>query len=255
MDYRIVHSPSERNRKRVGARGTVIEKAIILVDELGRGRHPSGPEDIPAFRAIEGQPAIVGLVEHLVDSGIEELLLVIHQVPGLISHFIGDGSSLGVRITYLYQQKRSDTGRALAEASGFAGGQTVLVAPGTIRTDMPVADFVEHHRSHGGDVTAALTGIGSLGERRLPSVTMDGDSRIMTYDRTGEPPDGGLLDTGVFLVEPNVIEGLSRPTPPDWSRETMPGLIAEARVFGWVSRGEYSSVPEVNIPVRDRDLA
>jgi mannose-1-phosphate guanylyltransferase/phosphomannomutase len=222
----------------------VIERAIILVDELGRGRHPAGPEDIPAFRAIEGRPAIVGLVEHLVDSGINELLLVIHQVPGLIAHFFGDGSSMGVRVTYGYQQNRSDTGRALAEASEFANGQTVLVAPGTIRTEIQVSDFVEHHRSYGGDVTVALTEIGSAGQSGRPAVTIDEDSRIAAYDRTGEPPDARWRDTGVFIIQPDLIERLSRAEAADWSRETMPALIAEGNVFGWPSPAVFSTVLE-----------
>jgi mannose-1-phosphate guanylyltransferase/phosphomannomutase len=156
-----------------------------------------------------------------------------------------------VRITYLYQQKRFDTGRALAEASGFADGQTVLVAPGTIRTAMPVADFVEYHRSSGGDVTVALTEIGPRGGSGRPAITIDEDSRIVTYDRTGGHPDAGWRDTGVFLIQPDLIEGLSRAQTVDWSRDTMPALIAEGRVFGWPSRAAFSSVLETSLEVRD----
>ncbi len=231
----------------------MIERAIVVVDELGRGRNPAGPEDTPALRAIEGQPAIVGLVEHLVDSGIREFLLAIHQVPGLISHFFGDGSSLGVGITYLYQQKRTDTGGALVEASGFADGQTVLVAPGTIRTDMHVADFVEHHRLSGGDVTVALTEIGSGGRGGRPMVTLDQDSRVVTYERTGEAVDANWRETGVFLIEPDLLGTLSKVPPVDWSRDTMPALIAEGRVFGWPSPAAFATVPEIKLLVRDLD--
>ncbi len=222
----------------------MIQKAIILVDELGRGRHPAGPEDIPAFRAIDGRPTIVWLVEHLADVGIREFRLVTHQVPGLISHFFGDGSSLGIRITYLYQQNRFDTGRALSEASGFAERQTVLVAPGTIRTDIPVTDFFEHHRSNGGDVTVALTEIDSGGGSGRPAVTIDEDSRIVTYDRTARASDAGWRDTGVFLIQPDLVEELSRAQAIDWSRDTMPALIAEGRAFGWPSSSSFSNVQE-----------
>ncbi|MDP7619237.1 MAG: hypothetical protein QF652_03200, partial [Dehalococcoidia bacterium] len=60
-------------------------------------------------------------------------------------------------------------------------------------------------------------------------------------------------ETGVFLIEPDLLGTLSKVPPVDWSRDTMPALIAEGRVFGWPSPAAFATVPEIKLLVRDLD--
>ena len=224
-----------------------IDAAVILVDDLGRGVRPAGPEDTPAFTMVDGEPAISRLLGHLVASGIREFCLIVHQVPGLVAHFFGDGNRLGVRITYIYHQRPLGSGGAVAQASDFVAGRTVLVAPGTIVTDLRLSDFAAHHRKTGGDVTVALTSAEDDAASRRQFVRVDRESKIVEYGRA-EPLGGAeWRDTAVHLIEPAAIEELSGDARADWSRDVMPGLVAHGRAYGWESRSEFSiAVPSTH---------
>ena len=231
-------------------RTTRVERAVILADELGRGVRPWGAEDAPAFQEVGGVPAIAGLVRHLVDGGVRELCLVIHQVPGLAAHYFGDGSRFGVRIAYVYLQRPLGTAGAMAQAADFMRNTTTLVAPGTLVTDLSLDGFAEHHRDRGADVTVALAEDAGAGESRTVGVDTDETSRITRY-RTAQGSTPRFRDTGVYLLEPTILAGITPDARTDWSRDVMPGLVSEGRAYGWRSGARFTGVAALRAPGRE----
>ena len=224
-----------------------IERAVILVDDLGRGMRPWGAEDAPAFQEVDGGPAIAGLVRHLVGSGVHELCLVIHQVPGLAAHYFGDGSRFGAHIDYVYLQRPLGTAGAMAQAADFMQEATTLVAPGTLVTDLSLSGFAGQHRDRGADVTVALADDMEAKRPRTVGVEIDDTSRIVRY-RAGSGSEFRSRDVGVYLLEPVALTGVAPDARTDWSRDVMPELIAEGRAYGWKSAARFASVAELRFP-------
>ncbi len=224
-----------------------IERAVILVDHLGRGIRPWGAEDAPAFQNIDGGPAIAELVRHLVAGGVRELCLVVHQVPGLVAHYFGDGNRFGTHIDYVYLQRPQGSASAIAQAGDFMQGETTVIAPGTVVTDLSLTEIAELHHQRGADVTVALVDDAEPRTQRAVYVEIDEDSRVVRYG-AGAASEPRARDAGVYLIEPKVITRITPDARTDWSRDVMPELVAGGRVYGWKSSARFVNVADLRAP-------
>lgn len=124
----------------------MIRKAILLA--AGRGTRLG---DLTIDRPkpmvpIRGIPIAEIILRGLAHAGIQEILFVVgYRSDAIVSHF-GNGSSLGVSVQYIHQERLDGTGAALLLGREFAGDQPffggyadILVQPGNY-TDL-IADF------------------------------------------------------------------------------------------------------------------
>lgn len=217
---------------------TPLRRAILLMDGLERPRLPIQPEEVhPAFRLVRGLPIADHLVRHLAAQGVTEIGMTVHQLPGLVVHYFADGAAWGVRIHYVYERRPLGGGGALAQAADLCTETTLLLA-GSIVTNIPLASLAAAHRAGGALVTAVL---GSPpGGRPRPTVELDGDGLLVRYipARTGgETSPDGLVDLGVYLIEPGLLGRLSRDGFLDWTRDILRPLVQERQVRGCQTEG------------------
>lgn len=214
-----------------------MRRAFLLMDGLERPRRPPQPEEQPALRLVGGVPIADRLVRHLATQGVSDICMAIHQLPGLVVHYFADGAAWGVRIRYVYEQRPLGSGGALAQGSGFCT-ETTLVLTGSTLTNMPLAPLVEAHHAWGALVTAAVSP--ARGGRPRPQVELDSEGYLIRYGllRGGEETlPGGLVDAGVYLVEPGLVGRLPQDTFLDWTRDVLPNLVQERQVRGWRGQG------------------
>ncbi|MBI4236470.1 MAG: NDP-sugar synthase [Chloroflexi bacterium] len=216
---------------------TPLRRALLLMDGLERPRLPVQPDFHPAFRLVRGLPIADHLVRHLAAQGVTEIGMTVHQLPGLVVHYFADGAAWGVRIHYVYEQRPLGGGGALAQAAEFCT-ETTLVLAGSTVMDIPLASLAAAHRARGALVTAVL---GSLrGGRPRPRVELDSDGQLVRYipaGTGGETSLEGLVDTGVYLIEPGLLGRLSRDSFLDWTRDILLPLVQERQVCGYQTEG------------------
>ncbi|MEG2014847.1 MAG: sugar phosphate nucleotidyltransferase, partial [Clostridia bacterium] len=128
-----------------------ITKAVILAAGLGTRFLPYTKAYPKEMIAVVDKPALQLIVEEVVDSGINDILIIInHSKEEIIKHFSTDlelekflldkgktkelaivrAISTLAHITYAYQEIPNGTGGAIALAESFANKEPILVLNG-----------------------------------------------------------------------------------------------------------------------------
>src|SRR5207248_6636082 len=124
----------------------MIRHALILTAGLGMRLRPL--TDVRAKPAIPvaGQPMIRRIIAWLALHGVDELVLNLHHRPATLTAVVGDGSDLGVRARYSWEQPR-----VLGSAGGprqalpIIGAETFLLVNGDTLTDLDLRPFADAH--------------------------------------------------------------------------------------------------------------
>lgn len=82
-----------------------------------------------------GRPLIVHLIERLARAGISELVVNVSHLADQIERQLGDGSGLGVRVTYSREATPLETGGGITYAMPLLGNAPFVVVNSDVYTD------------------------------------------------------------------------------------------------------------------------
>jgi UDP-N-acetylglucosamine diphosphorylase / glucose-1-phosphate thymidylyltransferase / UDP-N-acetylgalactosamine diphosphorylase / glucosamine-1-phosphate N-acetyltransferase / galactosamine-1-phosphate N-acetyltransferase len=186
-------------------------KAVILA--AGKGtRMKEITREIPKpMVKIKGKPMLEHIIGFVQAAGIEEIGVVTGYRQSVVQEYFGDGSSRGIRLTYIEQKEQNGTGAALHLASEFAGGAPFFFTFGDVVTPCEnYRNMIEYHRIHPCD---ALLGLNVVDDpSRGAAVYLDCDQTIL---RMVEKPAPGtsstnLINAGIMILPGDVFDYTGR---------------------------------------------
>jgi len=184
----------------------VIRHALVLTAGLGTRLRPL--TDVRAKPAIPvaGEAMIRRIIRWLVGRGVTDLVLNLHHLPHTITAVVGDGSDLGARVRYSWEQPR-----VLGAAGGprlarpILGGGTFLIVNGDTLTDVNLGELVHAHTSSNALVTMAL--VPNREFNRYGGVLLDGD-RVSGFASPGPASEGSGHFIGVQVVNSTIFDAV-----------------------------------------------
>jgi mannose-1-phosphate guanylyltransferase/phosphomannomutase len=207
-----------------------------MVLAAGAGSRMGGlTRDLPKpMLEVAGAPILGHILRNLARHGFTQVVLNLHHCGEAIAAHCGDGSRYGVRLAYLREDRLLGTAGAVKNAQAhLAGAEPFLVHYGDVLTAQDLGALLAAHRQSGARATLLL-------HRRAGSnsmVAMDGGRRITgllerptAAQRAGV--DAPWVNSGVYLLDPAVLDAIPPGAPCDFPRDVFPGLIAGGRVFG-----------------------
>ena len=114
-------------------------KAVILVGGEGTRLRPLTIHRPKPMQPVANRPFIEHVFRHLKAHGINDIILSMCYLPGVIQEYFGDGSAFGVHLTYVTEEQALGTAGAIknVEAQGYLHPQEPLfVLNGDILTDL-----------------------------------------------------------------------------------------------------------------------
>lgn len=183
---------------------------------------------------VVGRPILEHILRNLARHGFTEVVLNLHHHPQVIQEHFGDGSFLGLSITYIHEESLLGTaGSARHAAHLLQGPEPFLLHYGDVLTDQDLGAMVAAHRQNNAQATLLL-------HQRANSnsvVVVDGAFRIThLLERPTEAQRAGVdspwVNSGVYLLDPSVLSKIDAAAPQDFPRDVFPALIAQGRVFG-----------------------
>jgi mannose-1-phosphate guanylyltransferase/phosphomannomutase len=185
-------------------------------------------------------------MEHIVElvrrHGITSAVATLAYMPQVISGYFGEGSHLGVELDYSVEEVPAGTAGSVKLLEHYLD-EAFLVVSGDALTDMDLTALIEFHRHKGAMATLAL--------KRVPDplefgvvITAD-DGRI---ERFLEKPTWGevfsdTINTGIYVLEPEVLAEIPEEVPYDFSKELFPRLLeAGAPLYGFVADGYWQDI-------------
>jgi mannose-1-phosphate guanylyltransferase / phosphomannomutase len=217
-------------------------KAVVMAGGEGTRLRPLTSNQPKPMVPIVGKPCMEHIVELLRGHGFDDVIVTVAFLPQAIRSYFGDGESLGVNIEYSVEESPAGTAGSVGLAADKLD-ETFLVISGDALCDFDLTSLVEFHKERGAAVTIGLKSVENPLEFGIV-VTDDGGH----VERFLEKPSWGqvfsdTINTGVYVLEPEVLEHVPTDRPYDFSKELFPLLLEMGRpLYGMAMDGYWQDI-------------
>jgi NDP-sugar pyrophosphorylase family protein len=223
-----------------------IRHALILTAGLGIRLHPLTLVRAKPAIPVAGEPIVRRITRWLAASGVADIVLNLHHLPATLTAVMGDGSDMGVRTRYSWEQPRvlgSAGGPRLALPLIDAG--TFLIVNGDTLTDVDLSALAAAHGSASAFVTLALTP--NREPLRYGGVLLDEQARVTGFVRSGPLAAGSFHFVGVQIAKADAFQSLDMGVPVNSIGDAYDRLIQErpGSIRGFVSQAAFWDIGTV----------
>jgi mannose-1-phosphate guanylyltransferase/phosphomannomutase len=217
-------------------------KAVVMAGGEGTRLRPLTSNQPKPMVPIVGKPCMEHIVELLRRHGFEDVIVTVAFLPQAIRSYFGSGETLGIDIGYSVEESPLGTAGSVKRAAGRLD-DTFLVISGDALCDVDLTALVEAHREKGASVTIGLKSVENPLEFGI--VVTDEDGRV---ERFLEKPSWGqvfsdTINTGIYVLEPEVLKHIPQDRPYDFSKELFPLLLEMGRpIYGHVFDGYWQDI-------------
>ena len=178
-----------------------VKQAVLLAGGFGTRLGDISKDCPKPVLPVSGKPFLVYLIENLKRFGIREFVVCVGHLSDRVEQTLGDGSSLGVRISYSVEQEPLGTGGCLKNALPLLDSQ-FLVLNGDTLFDFNFSDFISKQEKLGPDgIHMALREVEDVS--RYGAIVLDGTRVTSFQDKTQRGP--GWINGGVYLMKKSAV--------------------------------------------------
>ena len=207
---------------------TSAVRVLLLTAGLGTRLRPLTCVRAKAAVPVNGEALVRRIIRWLAAHGFRDLVLNLHHRPATISSVVGDGSDLGVRIRYSWEQpvlgSAGGPRRALPLLVDDPGGDgNFLIVNGDTLTDVDLGAVLAAHEASRAAVTMAL--IPNPRPDVYGGVQVSSDGWVTGFTRRGSPGQSYHF-IGVQAARASVFSPLVDGVPAESVGALYPALIA-----------------------------
>jgi mannose-1-phosphate guanylyltransferase/phosphomannomutase len=218
-------------------------RAVVMAGGEGTRLRPMTANQPKPLLPVVNRPIMEHVLRLLKRHGFDETVVTVQFLASLVRTYFGDGEELGMHLSYATEETPLGTAGSVKNAEDALRDDAFLVISGDALTDIDLAGVVRAHRARGALVTVCL--------KRVPDplefgiVITDENDRI---ERFLEKPTWGqvfsdTVNTGIYVMEPEVFDFVRPGEVVDWSGDVFPALLkAGAPVYGYVAEGYWEDV-------------
>ena len=232
--------------------------AVILVGGQGTRLRPLTERIRKDMLPLVDRPLLAYTFEHLARYGVRQGIVSCGYLPDQISeHF---GARYGdLDLEYCIEEEPLGTAGGIALAARDLDS-TFYALNGDSLREADLGALVDFHRRTGARATILLTPVAD--PTRYGLVRLAGDGRVSTFLEKPRPEeiDTDLINAGLYVLEPNVLEHVPPGRPASIERDVFPRLAEEGSVFGlaldgyWLDVGTPESYLQAHRDVLERSF-
>src|SRR4051794_19258670 len=218
-------------------------KAVVMAGGEGTRLRPMTANQPKPLLPLVNRPIMEHVLRLLKKHGFTETVVTVQFLAALIRNYFGDGGELGMSLHYATEEMPLGTAGSVKNAEEALRDERFLVISGDALTDIDLTDLVRFHKENGALVT--------IGLKRVPNplefgiIIIDDEGRVQRFL---EKPTWGQVfsdtaNTGIYVMEPEVLDHVAAGESVDWSGDVFPKLLAEgAPLYGYVADGYWEDV-------------
>ncbi len=225
-------------------------KAVIMAGGEGTRLRPLTSNAPKPMLPLVNRPMMEHVVELLKRHGIDDIVVTVAFMANAIRTYFGDGSEFGVHMTYATEESPLGTAGSVRNAMDELD-EPFLVISGDVLTDIDLGAIIELHQKRQAMATIGLVHVENPLEFGIVITREDG--RI---DRFLEKPTWGqvfsdTINTGIFVLEPQIFDHIAPDRPVDFSSEVFPDLLeGDIALYGAIAEGYWEDVGTLDAYVR-----
>ena len=225
-------------------------RALLLTAGLGTRLKPLTYVRAKAAVPINGEPLVRRVVRGLASAGIRDLVLNLHHRPASIARIVGDGSDLGVRVRYSWEQPVLGSAGGPRHAPPLVAehdDEDFLIVNGDTLTDVDIWSLIARHRESRAVVTMALIPNPRPahygGVLVSPDGWVTGFTRARSSSATGGEP-GSFHFIGVQVASRRTFGMLEDGVPAESVNALYPRLMADnpQSIAAYVSSASFLDI-------------
>ncbi|MDG2989858.1 mannose-1-phosphate guanyltransferase [Candidatus Synechococcus calcipolaris G9] len=218
-------------------------RAVLMAGGSGTRLRPLTCDLPKPMVPVLNRPIAEHILNLLRQHSIEEVIVTLHYLPDVVREYFGDGHDFGVDLTYVVEEDQPLGTAGCVKNIAALLQDTFLVVSGDSITDFDLTTAIQFHQEKNSQATLILTRVPNPKEFGI--VFTDGDGRI---NRFLEKPSAGevfsdTVNTGMYILEPEVLDYLSSGMERDFSKDLFPLLLqAGIPLYGYIAEGYWCDV-------------
>jgi mannose-1-phosphate guanylyltransferase len=225
-------------------------RAMVMAAGLGTRLRPLTYEVPKPMVPVANRPVMELLLRLCVEQGFGQVVANLHWFPETIESRFGDGSELGLELTYVHEPELTGTAGGVRAARDFLTAEEgpFIVLAGDALTDIDLHELSEAHRRNDGIATLATKSVPNVSEYGV--VVIDGDGRVQGFQEKPDPSEAlsDLANCMMYVFEPEIFDYFPDDDPVDFALDVFPALLGHDVPFHVHTTAAYwndvGSLPE-----------
>ena len=187
-------------------------KGVVLAGGLGtRFRHVTRVVNKHLLDVFD-EPMVFFPIRTLLRAGIDDITVVTGKEIDQFKELLGDGSELGARISYAYQEGEKGISDALAKTESQVAGHKVVVVLGDNIFQDDISPFVQRYSELERGAMILLKQVAPDDARRFAVADLV-DGTIAEIEEKPEEPKSDYVVTGCYMFDERVFDFIRTLTP------------------------------------------
>ena len=227
-------------------------KAVVLAGGKGTRLRPLTYTKPKPLLPLAGKPTIGCLIQKLARERIDEIIVTTNYFAKQLHATLGDGSDYGVRIHHVEEKTPLGTAGSVKNSESLIH-ETFIVIQGDNQFEFGLGEIVNLHRKLGAIATMALVRVENPSEYGIVELS---DGRVVRFQEKPSPQEcfSNLINTGIYLLEPEALKLIPEGKPFDFSRDLFPRMLKSKMILAgfpasgfWVDVGNPRSYLKANV--------
>ena len=217
-------------------------KAVIMAGGEGSRLRPLTSNLPKPMIPLVNRPMMEHVVNLLRQHGFDEVVVTVAYLANAIRTYFGDGSEFGVKMSYATEETPLGTAGSVRNAMDVLDDR-FLVISGDVLTDIDLSAIVATHAEKGSMATIGLTPVENPLEFGIVITRDDGSIERFLEKPTWGQVFSDTINTGIFVLEPEIFDHIPPGRPVDFSSEVFPALLEAGKpMYGAVATGYWEDV-------------
>jgi mannose-1-phosphate guanylyltransferase len=207
-------------------------KAMVMAAGLGTRLRPLTYEIPKPLVPVANRPIMEHILALLSRHDLTEVVANLHFFPETIRSRFGDGSELGIELTYSYEEELLGTAGGVRNVREFFGSEPFCVMAADALTDIDLEALARTHAEH--------DWIATLATKRVPNVSEYGvvvtgaDGRVQGFQEKPAQAEAlsDLANCMIYALEPEIFDYFPDRPVVDWALDVFPALLEHDVPFG-----------------------
>jgi mannose-1-phosphate guanylyltransferase / phosphomannomutase len=218
-------------------------RAVLMAGGSGTRLRPLTCDLPKPMVPILNRPIAEHIINLLKRHNIREVIATLHYLPDVMRDYFQDGSEFGVQMTYAVEEDQPLGTAGCVKNIAELLDDTFLVISGDSITDFDLTAAIEFHKQKKSKATLVLTRVPNPIEFGV--VITDEENRINRFLEKPSTSEifSDTVNTGTYILEPEVLEYLPPNQESDFSKELFPLLLEKNEpMYGYIAQGYWCDV-------------
>src|SRR5687768_10530968 len=184
-------------------------KALVLSGGAGTRLRPITHTSAKQLVPVANKPVLFYGLEAIRDAGVTDVGIIVGDTAAEIEAAVGDGSGLGIRVTYLPQDAPLGLAHCVLIARDFLGDDDFVMYLGDNLLRQGVKEFVDRFETDGRSHSVAQILLARVPDpQRFGVAEIGPNGEVLRLVEKPEDPPSDLALVGVYLFGPTIHQAV-----------------------------------------------